>query len=170
MGQICFNAIIASLQNFSPITSSSSRPYLCEWNTETRKKEGNKYFNGVIKCAVQRTNMKSISKEYKKQYFFINEIGPCKMWLMWSFVRFSWALRFFIGKKTLLWDYNIPEMGKSRPDFHFYDVDEVPQIGSHTEWNHWGWYFATKQMNISFNFNWLQTKYRLREQSTKAVK
>lgn len=105
MGQICFNAIIASLQNFSPITSSSSRPYLCEWNTETRKKEGNKYFNGVIKCAVQR--MKLILKEHKKQYFFINEIGPCKMWLMWSFVRFSWALRFFIGKKTLLWDYNI---------------------------------------------------------------
>lgn len=28
VGQICFNAIIASLQNFSPITSSSSRPYL----------------------------------------------------------------------------------------------------------------------------------------------
>lgn len=28
VGQICFSAIIASLQNFSPITSSSSRPYL----------------------------------------------------------------------------------------------------------------------------------------------
>lgn len=28
IGQICFNAMIASLQNFNPITSSSSRPYL----------------------------------------------------------------------------------------------------------------------------------------------
>lgn len=37
VGHICFNAIIASLQNFKPITSSSSRPYLTD--TEIKKKQ-----------------------------------------------------------------------------------------------------------------------------------
>lgn len=37
VGQICFNEIIASLQNLSPITSSSSRPYL--WAEKKRRKK-----------------------------------------------------------------------------------------------------------------------------------
>lgn len=62
LGQICCRAIMASLQNFSPITSSSSRPYLKYWAKCLS-------FVSEVWCFLENWGERGKSKYYLKQIF-----------------------------------------------------------------------------------------------------